>query len=227
MPESIIAPELLELISAVASMISSTVSSAVAIFTYIAIAIGLFRMGKACGMKHTWLAFIPYAQSYRIGQIADHQCEVNEGKSTTYRRKLLTFHILLMVIAELCAIVTVGIYTVSIITKSLDGSLLTLMEDPMFIYQELLAAYADAWLVWLAFSVISIINTVVLRVPLAYVLAYYTKSAEFPNGHPYALSISLLVSWVLGMIFSAVAFRWGKTRKMIRREMANQAQLEA
>ena len=74
---------------------------------------------------------------------------------------------------------------------------------------------------------ISIINTVVLRVPLAYILAYYTKSAEFPNGHPYALSISLLVSWVLGMIFSAVAFRWGKTRKMIRREMANQAQLEA
>ena len=160
MPESIIAPELLELISAVASMISSTVSSVVAIFTYIAIAIGLFRMGKACGMKHTWLAFIPYAQSYRIGQIADHQCEVNEGKSTTYRRKLLTFHILLLVMAVLCVIVTVGIYTVSIITKSLDGSLLTLMEDPMFIYQELLAAYADAWLVWLAFSVISIINTV-------------------------------------------------------------------
>ena len=74
---------------------------------------------------------------------------------------------------------------------------------------------------------ISIINTVVLRVPLAYILAYYTKSAEFPNGHPYALSISLLVTWVLGMIFSAVAFRWGKTRKMIRREMASQAKLEA
>ena len=70
---------------------------------------------------------------------------------------------------------------------------------------------------------ISIINTIALRIPLAYVLAHFSKSAEFPNGHPYALSISLLVAWVLGMIFSVVAFRYGKTRKMIRSEMARQA----
>ena len=70
---------------------------------------------------------------------------------------------------------------------------------------------------------ISIINTIALRIPLAYVLAHFSKSAEFPNGHPYALSISLLVAWVLGMVFSVVAFRYGKTRKMIRSEMALQA----
>jgi len=72
---------------------------------------------------------------------------------------------------------------------------------------------------------ISIITTVIIRVPIAYVLAYFTRSAEFPHGHPFALSISLLVSWTLGMIISAVAFRWGKTRKMIREEMARQGQL--
>ena len=69
---------------------------------------------------------------------------------------------------------------------------------------------------------ISILNTVVLRVPLAYVLAYFSKSAQYPNGHPYALSISLLVAWVMGMLLSVAAFRWGKTRKLIRREMALQ-----
>jgi hypothetical protein len=42
------------------------------------------------------------------------------------------------------------------------------------------------------------------------VLAYYTRSAEFPQGHPFALSISLLVSWTMGMVFSVVAFRWEK-----------------
>ena len=73
---------------------------------------------------------------------------------------------------------------------------------------------------------ISIINTIALRIPLAYALAHFSKSAEFPNGHPYALSISLLVAWVLGMIFSVVAFRYGKTRKMIRSEMALQAAAE-
>ena len=71
---------------------------------------------------------------------------------------------------------------------------------------------------------ISILTTVVLRVPVAYALAYFTRSAEFPNGHPFALSISLLVSWVMGMVISVIAFRWGKTRKFIRAQMAAQAQ---
>jgi len=73
---------------------------------------------------------------------------------------------------------------------------------------------------------ISIFTTVVLRVPVAYALAYFSRSAEFPNGHPFALSISLLVSWVMGMVISFVAFRWGKTRKQIREMMALQAQYD-
>ena len=69
---------------------------------------------------------------------------------------------------------------------------------------------------------ISIVSTVLLRVPIAYILAYFTRSAEFPNGHPFSLSISLLTSWTMGMVISVAAFRWGKTRKMIRAEMAKQ-----
>ena len=69
---------------------------------------------------------------------------------------------------------------------------------------------------------ISIIATVALRIPVAYVLAYFTRSAEYPHGHPYALSISLLICWVMGMVMSVVAFRMGKVRKTIRAEMAKQ-----
>ncbi len=65
---------------------------------------------------------------------------------------------------------------------------------------------------------ISIITTVLLRVPLAYVLAYFTKSAEFPNGHPFALSISLLATWIIGMLMSALYYHFGKTQKMIKAE---------
>ena len=67
---------------------------------------------------------------------------------------------------------------------------------------------------------ISICSTVALRIPVAYVLAYLSRSAEYPNGHPFSLSASLLVSWVMGMVISVIAFRYGKTRKMIRRNMA-------
>ena len=67
---------------------------------------------------------------------------------------------------------------------------------------------------------ISICSTVALRIPVAYILAHLSRSAEYPNGHPFALSASLLVSWVMGMIISVIAFRVGKTRKMIRQNMA-------
>ena len=62
---------------------------------------------------------------------------------------------------------------------------------------------------------ISVIYTVVLRIPVAYGLAYLTRSAENPHGHPSVLAISLLVAWVLGMLMSIFAFRYGKTRKLI------------
>ena len=62
---------------------------------------------------------------------------------------------------------------------------------------------------------ISILSTVLLRVPIAYVLAYFTKSGEFPNGHPFSLSISLLVSWTLGMVISIIAYKRSKVRRTI------------
>jgi len=73
---------------------------------------------------------------------------------------------------------------------------------------------------------ISIATTVALRIPIAYAIAYMTRGGAWPNGHPFALSISLLASWVLGMVFSVVAFRL-RTRKMIRREMEAQKLREA
>ena len=60
---------------------------------------------------------------------------------------------------------------------------------------------------------ISIISTIILRVPIAYLMAHFTASAEWPNGHPFSLSASLLTSWVLGAVMSTVAYRVGKWKK--------------
>ena len=60
---------------------------------------------------------------------------------------------------------------------------------------------------------ISIISTILLRVPVAYILAHFTASPEWPQGHPFSLSASLLISWVLGAVMSAVVFSRGKWKK--------------
>ena len=60
---------------------------------------------------------------------------------------------------------------------------------------------------------ISMITTIALRIPVAYGMAYLTASPEWPNGHPFSLSTSLLVSWTMGAIITLIAYRRGKWRQ--------------
>jgi len=66
---------------------------------------------------------------------------------------------------------------------------------------------------------ISIISTIVLRVPCAYLIAYFTRNAEFPNGQPQAIFMSLMISWTLGMVMSVIVFRMGKWRDKMLKSM--------
>ena len=60
---------------------------------------------------------------------------------------------------------------------------------------------------------ISIISTIIIRVPLAYFLAHLTRNEEFPHGQPIALFGSLVSSWILGMLISIIVFSIGKWKK--------------
>ena len=60
---------------------------------------------------------------------------------------------------------------------------------------------------------ISMISTIVIRVPVAYGLAYLTRSEVYPHGAPIALFGSLMISWTLGMIISIIVFAIGRWKK--------------
>ena len=60
---------------------------------------------------------------------------------------------------------------------------------------------------------ISFITTVVIRTPLAYILAALTKSEEYPAGNPVSIFVSLLVSWILSAIISYIWYRTGKWKE--------------
>ena len=66
---------------------------------------------------------------------------------------------------------------------------------------------------------ISIINTVLLRMPLAYLLAFLTRSEAFPNGHPDALFSSLLITWITGMIMSLFVYLKGWWKRRLPEEL--------
>lgn len=62
---------------------------------------------------------------------------------------------------------------------------------------------------------ISLITTVVIRVPIAYLLAYLTRNEARPHGEPYALFLSLLISWVSGALLTVIVFRLGRWKKRV------------
>ena len=60
---------------------------------------------------------------------------------------------------------------------------------------------------------ISIASTFFIRIPVAYLIAYLTRSADFPHGKPIALFGSLMFSWVMGMVISVIVFSMGKWKQ--------------
>ena len=59
---------------------------------------------------------------------------------------------------------------------------------------------------------ISMFSTVVVRVPLAYLWAWLTRSQEYPAGSPDALFFALLISWTVGAAATYLWYRRGTWR---------------
>jgi putative MATE family efflux protein len=57
---------------------------------------------------------------------------------------------------------------------------------------------------------ISVICTVVVRVPIAYAISYMTRTPELPFGRSECIQISLLISWILGGILTLIFYSRGK-----------------
>ena len=62
---------------------------------------------------------------------------------------------------------------------------------------------------------ISIITTVIIRMPLAYIWAFLTRSETYPNGDPMCLYGSLLICWLCGCAISTYFYFRGKWRSRL------------
>ncbi len=57
---------------------------------------------------------------------------------------------------------------------------------------------------------ISLVSTILIRVPLAYGLVHLTKTPELPQGQRACVFISLLISWVMGAVITSIFYKRGK-----------------
>ena len=60
---------------------------------------------------------------------------------------------------------------------------------------------------------ISLCQTILLRVPLAYGISYLTRTEELPYGRFECIALSLMISWVMGAVLTTVFYKKGKWKK--------------
>lgn len=64
---------------------------------------------------------------------------------------------------------------------------------------------------------ISIMTNVVIRIPVAYIWAHFSRSDAWPTGSPDSIYVSMLVSWALGTLITLIYYRTGrwKTKSIV------------
>ncbi|MDO4312055.1 MAG: MATE family efflux transporter [Eubacteriales bacterium] len=60
---------------------------------------------------------------------------------------------------------------------------------------------------------ISLVSTIVIRVPVAYGLVYLTRTPQLPQGERACIFISLLISWVMGAVLTSIFYKRGKWKE--------------
>ena len=62
---------------------------------------------------------------------------------------------------------------------------------------------------------ISLISTIIIRIPIAYGISYLTRSEALPYGRFECIAVSLLVSWCMGALLTFLFYRRGHWKKSV------------
>ena len=63
---------------------------------------------------------------------------------------------------------------------------------------------------------VALATTTVIRLPIAYGMAYLTRSEALPTGEPRSIYYSLVISWVMGAVITAIIYKIGRWAKRAR-----------
>lgn len=172
-----------------------------AAYAYVFVSLGGQRMARKVGMSNPWMFWIPCANVYAMGNLADTQATLCEGKNTTYRKKMLAWSIVVA-----CAAIPWAIaYTVFMVAAAANG---LLDENGVLITLDgaSLEPLIGPTLFLLAVSL------VFLALYIVYVVIYYKTLYRIfklyaPNGAAGLVVLSVFVSVAIPAVFLGLSKR--------------------
>lgn len=172
-----------------------------AAYAYVFVSLGGQRMARKVGMSNPWMFWIPCANVYAMGNLADTQASLCEGKNTTYRKKMLAWSIVVA-----CAAIPWAIaYTVFMVAAAANG---LLDENGVLItldgasLEPLIGPTLFLLAVSLAFLVLYIVYLVIYYKTLYRIFKLYA-----PNGAAGLVVLSVFVGVAIPAVFLKLSER--------------------
>ena len=163
-------------------------------YAYIGMGLGGFRMARKIGMTNPWLFWIPMAHVYAMGNLADQQTALCEGKPTSYRKKLLAWDIITICAAMLFVMAMVPILAVATVHGTMDeNGTVTIPEA----YMEDLVGPSLFFL----FSLLVLLVISVIYMVVYYKVLYRIFKLYAPDGAVGLLLLSIFVNIAVPAIF--------------------------
>lgn len=114
-----------------ASFVSELPSMLIGLAVYVFTALSLYTIAKRRGIHHPWLAWIPFANSWLLGCIADQYRFVTRGEVKYRRRWLLFTEIATSVMSAVCLVLCfVMLFNVLTVGLSAMGLSITDLANP-------------------------------------------------------------------------------------------------
>ena len=170
-------------------------------YAYIGVSLGGHRMGRKVGMSNPWMFWIPCANVYALGNLADTQASLCEGKNTTYRKKMLTWTIVVACVAIVWAIALSVFMVIAALNGMVDenGQLVTLDGTGA---ESLIGPALFFLLTSLAFLALYVVYLVIY-----YKVLYRIFKLYAPDGSVGLLVLSVLVTVAIPAVFLSLSKR--------------------
>lgn len=163
-------------------------------YAYIGMGLGGFRMARKIGMTNPWMFWIPMANVYAMGNLADQQAALCEGRSTAFRKKMLAWNIVIICAALLFVIAMIPILVVATVHGTMDeNGTVTIPEAYM---NDLVGPSLFFLFSLLVLLVISVIYLVVY-----YKVLYRIFKLYAPDGAVGLLILSIFVNAAIPAVF--------------------------
>lgn len=163
------------------------ISGGLSLAMYLFQALGIYKMGKNMGFKAPWLSFIPIANSYALGRIAETYVKADGRPSAKFSKILLTLCIILEVIAIAFMVVAVVLVASEFITYNFY------YEDVTDVSSSLMSV---AGITMLIIGYFAILGVSIAYSIIAYIAHWRIFALYSPNNATLYLVLSIFFSFL-------------------------------